>query len=42
MISRLAPPLNQMHNRAHPAYGTIRAARAAYRASAGPRPQRTG
>ncbi|WP_406568233.1 GIY-YIG nuclease family protein [Blastococcus carthaginiensis] len=42
VIAELTPPLNQRDNTAHPLYGTIRAARAAYRASAGPRPQRTG
>ncbi|TYP88546.1 GIY-YIG nuclease family protein [Blastococcus xanthinilyticus] len=42
VIAQLAPPLNQLHNKTHPSYRTIKAARAAYRASAGPRPQRTG
>lgn len=39
VIAELAPPLNQRDNKAHPSYETIKAARAAYRASAGPRPQ---
>lgn len=38
VINELGPPLNQDHNRAHPMFATIAAARAAYRASAGPRP----
>jgi hypothetical protein len=38
VINELAPPLNQMHNKAHPLHTMIAAARAAYRASAGPRP----
>jgi hypothetical protein len=37
VIAELAPPLNQDHNRAHPLHSMIAAARAAYRASAGPR-----
>jgi hypothetical protein len=39
VIGELGPPLNQMHNKTHPHYATIAAARAAYRTSAGPRPQ---
>lgn len=39
VIDELGPPLNQMHNKAHPSYSVVAAARAAYRASAGPRPQ---
>lgn len=39
VIKELGPPLNQMHNKAHPLHSMIAAARAAYRASAGPRPQ---
>jgi hypothetical protein len=39
VISELGPPLNQMHNKAHPLHAMIAGARAAYRASAGPRPQ---
>jgi len=39
VIAELAPPLNQEHNTSHPLYATIAAARAAYRASAGPRPR---
>jgi hypothetical protein len=39
VIKELGPPLNQDHNRAHPLFATIAAARAAYRASAGPRPE---
>ena len=42
VIDQLAPPLNQRDNRAHPQYATIAAARAAYRASAGPRPEAAG
>ena len=42
VIAELAPPLNQRDNKAHPLYETIRVARAAYRASAGPGPQATG
>lgn len=38
VIEALGSPLNQEHNKAHPLYGAIKAARAAYRASAGPRP----
>ncbi|TFV89601.1 GIY-YIG nuclease family protein [Blastococcus sp. CT_GayMR16] len=41
VIKALGPPLNQRDNKAHPLYETISAARAAYRASAGPRPQPT-
>ena len=41
IIKELGSPLNQRDNKAHPLYETIRAARAAYRASAGPRPQPT-
>jgi hypothetical protein len=41
VIAELAAPLNQAHNSSHPLYSTIRAARAAYRASAGPRPTMT-
>lgn len=41
VIAELTPPLNQRDNKAHPLYETIRAARAAYRASAGPRPRST-
>jgi hypothetical protein len=41
VIAELAPPLNQAHNKAHPLYSTIAAARVAYRASAGPRPRPT-
>lgn len=41
VIAELSPLLNQRDNKAHPLYETIRAARAAYRASAGPRPQAT-
>jgi hypothetical protein len=41
VIKELGSPLNQRDNKAHPLYETIRAARAAYRASAGPRPQPT-
>ena len=40
VIRELGPPLNQEHNRAHPLHPMIAAARAAYRASAGPRPAR--
>lgn len=39
VIAELAPPLNQRDNKAHPLYEPIKAARAAYRSSAGPRPQ---
>lgn len=39
VINELGPPLNQRDNRAHPLYETIASARAAYRVSAGPRPQ---
>jgi hypothetical protein len=39
VIAHLWPPLNQDHNRAHPLHSMIAAARAAYRTSAGPRPQ---
>jgi hypothetical protein len=39
VIAELGPPLNQDHNRTHPLHSMIAAARAAYRASAGPRPQ---
>ncbi len=39
VIKELGSPLNQRDNKAHPLYETIRAARAAYRASAGLRPQ---
>jgi len=39
VINELGPPLNQDHNQAHPLHSMIAAARAAYRASAGPRPQ---
>jgi len=39
VITELGPPLNQMHNKAHPLHAMIAAARAAYRTSAGPRPQ---
>jgi hypothetical protein len=42
VIGELGPPLNQSHNRAHPLHAMITAARAAYRASAGPRLQETG
>ncbi|MGY2074995.1 GIY-YIG nuclease family protein [Blastococcus sp. SYSU DS0828] len=38
VIAESAPPLNQRDNKAHPSYEMIRAARAAYRASAGPHP----
>lgn len=38
VINKLGAPLNQEHNKAHPLYSMIAAARAAYRASAGPRP----
>jgi hypothetical protein len=41
VIAELAPPLNQRDNKAHPLYSMIAAARAAFRASAGPRPQPT-
>jgi hypothetical protein len=41
VIAELTPPLNQAHNKSHPLYSMIAAARAAYRASAGPRPQAT-
>ena len=41
VIAELSPLLNQRDNKAHPLYETIRAARAAYRASAGPGPQGT-
>jgi hypothetical protein len=39
VIARLGPPLNQDHNKEHPLHPKIAAARSAYRASAGPRPQ---
>jgi hypothetical protein len=39
VIKELGSPLNQRDNKAHPLYKTIKAAQAAYRASAGPRPQ---
>ena len=39
VIKGLAAPLNQAHNKAHPLHSMVVAARAAYRASAGPRPQ---
>jgi hypothetical protein len=39
VINELGSPLNQRDNKAHPLYETIRAARAAFRASAGPRPE---
>lgn len=39
VIRELGSPLNQEHNNAHPLYETIKAARATYRASAGPRPK---
>jgi hypothetical protein len=39
VIKELGPPLNQMHNKVHPLHSMIAAARAANRASAGPRPQ---
>ena len=39
VIKELGSPLNQAHNEAHPLYSMIAAARAAYRTSAGPRPQ---
>jgi hypothetical protein len=39
IIDELGPPLNQSHNKAHPLHASIAAARKAYRASAGPRPQ---
>jgi hypothetical protein len=42
VIKNLGPPLNQSHNKAHPLHAMITAARATYRASAGPRPQETG
>lgn len=38
VIKELRPPLNQMHNHAHPLQPVVAAARATYRASAGPRP----
>jgi hypothetical protein len=38
VITEMAPPLNQAHNEGHPLHSMIAAARAAYRASAGPRP----
>jgi hypothetical protein len=41
VIAELGPPLNQRDNASHPLYETIKAARAAYRASAEPRPQKT-
>nr|WP_127783571.1 hypothetical protein [Rhodococcus sp. X156] len=41
VIAELAPPLNQAHNSDHPLYSSIASARAAYRASAGPRPPTT-
>ena len=40
VIAALQPPLNQEHNTAHPAYSTVRAARARLRASAGAKPSR--
>ena len=39
VIAELTPPLNQAHNKSHPLYSRIAAARAIYRACAGPRPQ---
>ena len=41
VIKELGSPLNQAHNKDHPLHSMIAAARAAYRASAGPRPQAT-
>jgi hypothetical protein len=41
VIAELTPPLNQRDNKGHALYQTIKAARAAYRASAGPRRQAT-
>jgi len=38
VIALLKPPLNLDHNAAHAAYGTVKAGRAAWRASAGPKP----
>jgi hypothetical protein len=38
VIEELAPPLNVAGNTAHPAYPVVRAARAAWHCSAGPRP----
>jgi hypothetical protein len=38
VIAELRPPLNQEHNTSHPLHSMIAVARAAYRASAGPRP----
>jgi hypothetical protein len=40
VITALSPPLNLVHNRAHPLFATVWAARASYRASAGPAPER--
>jgi predicted GIY-YIG superfamily endonuclease len=40
VIATLHPPLNVIHNRTHPLFATVTAARASYRASAGPRPTR--
>jgi hypothetical protein len=36
-IRELGPPLNQSYNKTHPLHAMVAAARAAYRASAGPR-----
>ena len=41
VIQELGSPLNQRDNQSHPLYETVKAARAAYRASAGPQPQAT-
>jgi hypothetical protein len=41
VINGLGSPLNQRDNTSHPLYATIRAARAVYRTSAGPRPKAT-
>jgi hypothetical protein len=38
VIYAMRPPLNQDHNQHHPDYLTVKAARAAWRASAGPKP----
>lgn len=38
VIRAMTPPLNIDHNQGHPDYTTVKAARAAWRASAGPRP----
>ena len=42
VIEEFGSPLNQEHNQAHPLYQHIKAARAAYRASAGPRAHTPG